>query len=243
MRRKIPHHGSGDSPPGTGARGPIPATFAVLHRPAPVSEFARFALVTFTSVLFIVDPVAVVPAYLVITQNETAGERRRTALRACVAMTVLLVVFAATGTLIFRAFGITLPAFRTAGGLILWFTAMEMLRGERTSQEGRIELQEGREKEDVAVTPLAIPLLAGPGAISTVVVLAGQAHEPAAVATLYAAIVVTGLLSYVTLRLGEPLLSRLGKTGIRVMTRIMGLLLAAVAVQFVLTGLKEGLGL
>jgi multiple antibiotic resistance protein len=208
-----------------------------------VSEFARFALVTFTSVLFIVDPVAVVPAYLVITQNETAEERRRTALRACVAVTVLLVVFAATGTLIFRAFGITLAAFRTAGGLILWFTAMEMLRGERTSQEGRIELQEGREKEDVALTPLAIPLLAGPGAISTVVVLAGQAHEPASAAAVYVSIVVTGLLSYVTLRLGEQLLSRLGKTGIRVMTRIMGLLLAAVAVQFVLTGLREGLGL
>ncbi|HLQ22869.1 MAG TPA: MarC family protein, partial [Gemmatimonadales bacterium] len=86
-------------------------------------------------------------------------------------------------------------------------------------------------------------LLAGPGAISTVVVLAGQAHEPAHVTSLYGAIVVTGLLSYVTLRLGEPLLSRLGKTGIRVMTRIMGLLLAAVAVQFVLTGIKEGLGL
>lgn len=208
-----------------------------------MSDFARFALVTFTSVLFIVDPVAAVPAYLVITQNETVVERRRTALRACVAMTVLLAVFAATGTLIFRAFGITLPAFRTAGGLILWFAAMDMLRGERPGQEGRIELQEGREKDDVALTPLAIPLLAGPGAISTIVVLAGQAHDPAHAATLYAAIVVTGLVSYVTLRIGEPLLSRLGKTGIRVITRIMGLLLAAVAVQFVLTGLKEGLGL
>ena len=208
-----------------------------------MSEFIRFALVTFTSILFIVDPVAVVPAYLVITQNETATARRRTALRACVAMTLLLAVFAATGTLIFRAFGITLPAFRTAGGLILWFAAMDMLRGERPSQEGRIELQEGQEKEDVALTPLAIPLLAGPGAISTIVVLAGQAHEPAHVVTLYAAIGVTGLLSYVTLRAGEPLLSRLGNTGIRVMTRIMGLLLAAVAVQFVFTGIKEGLGL
>jgi multiple antibiotic resistance protein len=206
-----------------------------------MSDLGRFALITFTSILFIVDPVAAVPAYLVITQDETPGGRRRTALRACVAMTVLLMVFAATGTLIFRAFGITLPAFRTAGGLILWFSAMEMLRGERPSREGRVEIQEAQEKEDVALVPLAIPLLAGPGAISTIVVLAGQAHKPPHVVTLYAAILVTGIVSYLTLRLGEPLLRRLGKTGIRVITRIMGLLLAAVAVQFVFTGVKEAL--
>jgi multiple antibiotic resistance protein len=208
--RKIPLPGPGDSP--RGWRAPHDAcNIRRLRRRGPVSELVRFALVTFTSILFIVDPVAAVPAYLVITQNETAAERRWTALRACVAMTLLLAVFAA----IFRAFGITLPAFRTAGGLILWFAAMDMLRGERPSQKGRIELQEGREKEDVALTPLAIPLLAGPGAISTIVVLAGQAHAPAHVATLYAAIGVTGLLSHVTLRAGEPVLSRLGNTGIR----------------------------
>ncbi len=239
--RKISPPGRAGSPRGW-RRPPDACNIRRLRRRGPVSEFVRFALVTFTSILFIVDPIAVVPAYLVITQNETAAARRRTALRACVAMTLLLAVFAATGTLVFRAFGITLPAFRTAGGLILWFAAMDMLRGERPSQEGRIELQEGREKDDVALTPLAIPLLAGPGAISTIVVLAGQAHEPAHVAMLYAAIGVTGLLSYLTLRAGEPLLSRLGNTGIRVMTRIMGLLLAAVAVQFVFTGVKEGLG-
>src|SRR6266498_1909052 len=89
-------------------------------RDRSVSDLARFALITFTSILFIVDPVAAVPTYLVITRDETPAGRRRTALRACLAMTVLLMVFAATGTAIFRAFGITLPAFRTAGGLILW---------------------------------------------------------------------------------------------------------------------------
>lgn len=208
-----------------------------------MDDYLRFTLVTFTSVLFIVDPIAAVPAYLVITQDETAAERRRTALRACVAMTILLIVFAATGTLIFRAFGITLPAFRAAGGLILWVAAMDMLRGERPTQESGVELQEGQAKEDVALTPLAIPLLAGPGAISTVVVLAGQAHGMARASAVYASIVVTGIITFLTLRVGEPLLSRLGKTGIRVVTRIMGLLLAALAVQFVLTGVKEGLGL
>jgi multiple antibiotic resistance protein len=208
-----------------------------------MDELTRFGLVTLTAVLFIVDPVAVVPTYLVITQDETAAERRRTALRACVAMTLLLLVFAATGTALFRAFGITLPAFRTAGGLILWFVAMDMLRGERRTQESREEVDEGQVKEDVALTPLAIPMLAGPGAISTVIVLATEARGAAHVVIVYAAIVLTGVVSYLTLRLGEPLLTKLGKTGIKVMTRVMGLLLAAVAVQFVLSGVKEAFGI
>jgi multiple antibiotic resistance protein len=199
----------------------------------------RFALVTFTSVLFIVDPVAAIPTYLVITQQETPAERRRTARRACLAMTVLLVVFAATGTMLFQAFGITLPAFRTAGGLILWFVAMDMLHGERRTQEGRDEVYEGQIKEDVALTPLAIPMLAGPGAISTAIVIAGQARGATQTVVVYASIVLTGFISYLSLRLGEPLLGRLGKTGIRVVTRIMGLILAAVAVQFVFSGVRE----
>src|SRR6476661_8245777 len=197
-----------------------------------MEELGRFAL-------FTVDPVAAIPTYLVITQQESPAERRRTARRACIAMTVLLVVFGATGTMLFRAFGITLAAFRTAGGLILWFVAMDMLHGERRTQEGRDEVYEGQIKEDVAITPLAIPMLAGPGAISTAIVLAGQAHGVAQTALVYCSIVVTGVLSYVSLRLGEPLLERLGKTGIRVVTRIMGLILAAVAVQFVFSGIHE----
>jgi multiple antibiotic resistance protein len=204
-----------------------------------MDDLGRFALVTFTSILFIVDPVAAIPTYLVITQQESPVERRRTARRACIAMTVLLVVFGATGTMLFQAFGITLPAFRTAGGLILWFVAMDMLHGERRTQEGRDEVYEGQIKEDVALTPLAIPMLAGPGAISTAIVIAGQARGPAQTVVVYASIVLTGFISYLSLRLGEPLLGRLGKTGIRVVTRIMGLILAAVAVQFVFSGVRE----
>jgi MarC family membrane protein len=204
-----------------------------------MDDLGRFALVTFTSVLFIVDPIAAIPTYLVITQEETRVERRRTARRACIAMTILLILFAATGTFLFRAFGITLAAFRTAGGLILWFVAMDMLRAERRTQEGREEVLEGQAKEDVALTPLAIPMLAGPGAISTVIVLSGQAHGPAQTLVVYGVIIATGILSFLALRLGEPLLTRLGRTGIRVVTRVMGLILAAVAVQFVFSGVKE----
>jgi multiple antibiotic resistance protein len=208
-----------------------------------VHTYLQFALVTFTSVLFIVDPIAVVPTYLVITQGETQAQRRHTATRACVAATVLLVTFAAAGRGIFGLFGITMPAFRIAGGLILWLVAMDMLHGNRSTQEGSAEITEGRAKDDVALTPLAMPMLAGPGAISTVMVLSGQAQTTPQTLAVYGSILLTSVVAWITLRVGEGLVVRMGQTGIRVLTRTMGLLLAAIAVQFVITGVREALSL
>lgn len=206
-----------------------------------MADFAQFVLITFTSILFIVDPIAALPSFLAVTQDETPEERRRTALRACVAMAVLLIVFGIGGRWIFRAFGITLPAFRIAGGLILWFVAADMLRARRSTQESGAELAEGQAKDDVALTPLAMPILAGPGAISTVMVLSGQAGSLARGAVVYASVALTAFIAYITLRLGDRLVAFLGATGIRVVTRIMGLLLAALATQFVITGIKEAM--
>ncbi|HEX6533086.1 MAG TPA: MarC family protein [Gemmatimonadaceae bacterium] len=206
-----------------------------------MNDLLQFSLITFTSVLFIVDPIAVVPTYLVITQDETPLQRQRTAARACIAAAILLIVFGIAGRLIFRLFGITLPAFRIAGGLILWLVAMDMLRGERRTQESTTEIVEGQEKEDVALTPLAMPMLAGPGAISTVIVLAGQARSVAEHVVVYASVVLTAFASWLALRIGERVVRALGQTGIRVVTRIMGLLLAAVAIQFVITGVRDAL--
>lgn len=158
------------------------------------------------------------------------------------AAAVLLITFAAAGRGIFSLFGITMPAFRIAGGLILWVVAMDMLHGTRSTQEGTAEITEGRAKEDVALTPLAMPMLAGPGAISTVMVLSGQARETPQLIAVYGSIVLTIAISWLTLRVGERLVLRMGQTGIRVMTRIMGLLLAAIAVQFVITGVREAMG-
>jgi multiple antibiotic resistance protein len=206
-----------------------------------MQSYLQFTLVTFTSVLFIVDPIAVVPTYLVITQGQNAAQRRETAWRACVAATVLLVTFAAVGRGIFDLFGITMPAFRIAGGLILWLVAMDMLHGNRSTQEGTAEITEATFKEDVALTPLAMPMLAGPGAISTAMVLAGQARTTPQTIAVYSSILVTAFIAWITLRVGERLVMRMGQTGIRVMTRIMGLLLAAIAVQFVITGIREAM--
>ncbi len=201
----------------------------------------QFALVTFTSVLFIVDPIALVPTYLVITQGETTAQRRVTARRACIAAVLLLVTFAAAGRAIFGLFGITMPAFRIAGGLILWLVAMDMLHGARSTQEGSAEITEATEKDDVAITPLAMPMLAGPGAISTVMVLSGQTRTTMQTVVVYSSIVLALAIAWATLRAAEWLVLRMGQTGIRVMSRLMGLLLAAIAVQFVITGVREAI--
>lgn len=201
----------------------------------------HFALLALTSVLFIVNPIAVIPTYLMITHKETSAQRAATARRACISAACILVAFALGGRQIFNLFGITIDAFRVAGGLILWVVAMDMLHGVRRTQESTAEITEGSAKQDVALTPLAMPMLAGPGAISTVMVLSGQADSMLNKLAVFGAILVTMAVAWVVLRLGERVVLRMGETGIRVMTRIMGLLLAAIAVQFVITGARNAL--
>lgn len=201
-----------------------------------MNDIGQFAFVTFTSILFLVDPIAVVPAYLAFTRGEDSERRKATARAACVAAAITLLIFASAGDLILKMFGVTLPAFRIAGGFILWLVAMDMLRAKRSTQEGTEELVEGQQKEDVGITPLGIPMLAGPGAMSTVMVLGAQANGPMSKLVVHASIIATMLISWIMLRLGDRVFARLGESGIRVATRVMGLLLAAVAVQFVLSG-------
>ena len=199
----------------------------------------QFAFITFTSILFLVDPIAVVPAYLAFVRTESPERRKATARSACVAAAITLLVFASAGDFILKMFGVTLPAFRIAGGFILWLVAMDMLRAQRTTQEGTEELMEGQQKEDVGITPLGIPMLAGPGAMSTVMVLGAQASDSMSKLIVHGSIILTMLISWILLRVGDRVFSKLGGSGIRVATRIMGLLLAAVAVQFVIGGAQQ----
>ena len=204
-----------------------------------MDNVVQFTLLKLTSILFIVNPISVIPTYLVITQKETAQQRARTARRACISAALILIAFALAGRQIFSLFGITIDAFRVAGGLILWVVAMDMLHGERRTQEGKQEITEGTSKEDVALAPLAMPMLAGPGAISTIMVLSSQAATMAEKIAVFVAITVTMGIAWIVLRLGDKVVLRMGETGIRVMTRIMGLLLAAIAMQFVISGARD----
>ncbi len=193
----------------------------------------------FTSVLFIVDPLTAVPTFLAMTQRDVPAVRRLMARRGAWTCAITLTAFALGGSVIFRLFGITLGAFKIAGGVLIGLTALDMVQARRSQQkETPIEKAEGIEKEDVGIMPLGVPMLAGPGAISTVMVLAGTSKSPVTTAGLYGAIALTALLSYVTLAGAMRVEQRLGQTGMRILTRLMGLVLSAIAVQFIVDGIK-----
>jgi multiple antibiotic resistance protein len=204
------------------------------------SSMFSFALTALASVLFVVDPLGALPAYLTMTKTDDAAKRRRTAWRAALTATLVLAVFAACGRPLFRVLGLTLPALQIAGGLILFLVALDMMRAQRPTREGPAEVSAGMTKEDVAITPLAVPLLAGPAAMSAVGTLISQAHGWMEEMVVYLSIAVTGGVIYLTLRMSELLFRLLGRTGIQVLERVLGLVLAGIAVQFVLNGLRVG---
>lgn len=204
-------------------------------------ETVSFILVTFSAIFFVVDPFAAVPLFLSITRGDDLAKRRAAALKAAIASTLTLLLFGAAGTLIFKLFGITLGAFRIAGGILLFLMAIDMLRAERSRVRVSPEEEvEGVEKEDVAIIPLGIPMLAGPGSIAMVVVLMAHARGSLLHTAIVAAcIVATGILTWLVLR-GALMLERtLKQTGLNILNRVMGLVLAAVAVQFVVLGIRD----
>jgi multiple antibiotic resistance protein len=197
-----------------------------------------FATTAFLSILFLVDPPGTVPAFIALTGRHSPPQRRRIAIVASLAASLILMGFAAFGNLVFKFLGLTLPAFQIAGGLILFLVALDMIRAERSTHDGQDDMLKETEVDDVAITPLAVPMLAGPAALSTVTVLMAQAKNYFEVTLVYAAIALTGLVCLVTLRLAEPIQRRLGTIGIQVLGRVLGLVLAGIGVQFVLNGLK-----
>jgi multiple antibiotic resistance protein len=200
----------------------------------------KFSLIAFTSIFFLVDPFAVIPAFLTMTADENHLSRRHVAWRAAFTCFLVLTSFALAGSLIFKAFGITLPAFKIAGGIILLLIGIDMLQARRSpSNEAPGEPQEAVEKEAVSVIPLGIPMLAGPGSISTVMVLMSESGRWWQTIPVFVAIAVTSLVSYAVLAGADRVRSYLGHTGIRIMMRFMGMLLMAVATQFILDGFTD----
>jgi multiple antibiotic resistance protein len=201
------------------------------------SDLLSFSLSTLTTLLLVVDAPAAVPLLLSVTRTDTAEHRRRTALRASVAAGLVLAAFAALGREILHLLGISLGAFRIAGGLLLFLLAVDMLRARRSRQRTSPEEEaEGVERSDASIFPLAIPMLAGPGATSTVMVLISRAASAWQVAIVFGAIALTTAITWVMLHSAELVERRLGRTGMNVIQRVMGLILAATAVQFVVEG-------
>ena len=206
------------------------------------SDSLAFALLAITSLLAIVNPLSAVPIYLAMTAEYDAARRRDTLQRAVITGVLVLIAFTAIGSWIMRFFGITTPAFRIAGGIIFLGIGVDMLQARRsrvkTTEEEEVEVV-GKGKDDIGIIPLGLPTLAGPGAITTVVTLNAQAGgSPLRLGSIYFAIVAVMGISWAVLAVAPMLLRRFGQTGLNVMTRIMGLLVMVVGVQFIIDGVR-----
>jgi multiple antibiotic resistance protein len=206
------------------------------------APLVRFSVLALSSIFFLVDPFAAIPSFLAITSGADAERRRRMARKGALTCFIVLTSFAVAGQLIFRLFGITLPAFEIAGGLILLLIGLDMLQAKRSpTQEAMGDAEEASQKEDAGIVPLGIPMLAGPGAISTVMVLVGQAPGPWhwEMGAILGSIGLTSLVSYWVLAGAGRVRRVMGETGIRVLVRVMGLLLVALAMQYFVNGLTD----
>ena len=198
-----------------------------------------FAMLSGASLIAILDPVAAAPTFLAMTTENTPRERILMAARACVVAAAVLILFAIAGKGIFRVFGITLPSFQIAGGLILLLVSLDSLRAKRSAvKETDEEREEGIAKEDISITPLAVPMLSGPGAITTVIVLDTKASGWVQRVVLIAMIVLVCALTYFVFRVAVTSAKRINHTVMNITTRLMGLLLAATGVEFILGALR-----
>ncbi|KEJ89598.1 MarC family protein [Sulfitobacter donghicola] len=199
-----------------------------------------YMVAAFVTMFVVIDPIAIAPIFLALTPDMTAQERSKIALRAVLVGGFLLVLFAFFGKAVLEFAGISMAAFRVAGGILLFLTAMDMLFERRTKRrEDSSETPEVMEQDDPSVFPLAIPLIAGPGAIASVILLVGQKPGGEGLISVIAITTVVLAIMYVMLRLSSLLERVLSKVAINVITRVLGMLLAALSVQFVLDGLAE----
>jgi multiple antibiotic resistance protein len=198
--------------------------------------YAEIAIALFV----IADPIAAVPIFITLTATNTDAERKRIASIAALTVAIVLVSSIFLGQPLLRVFGISVASFRVGGGILILLMAISMLNA-RVSRAHSTpeEVQEGTEKEDPAVVPLGIPLLAGPGAISTMIIYAHQANDIYDTLFLIVAGLFVAFTAWIALRLADPIRNLLGKTGINIISRLLGLVLAAVAVEFIAGGLAQ----
>jgi len=205
-----------------------------------LSDPINFIILSFWSLFVIVDPVGAIPTFLAMTARNKTRDRVRMARLASVVTFFVLVLFSFGGKWILSAFGVSMPAFEIAGGVILLKVALDMLQARQTAlKETPEEQAEGKDKDDVAITPLAVPMLAGPGAITAVVLLSAQTTNAQQHAIVAVNIFLVSLITFIILRFAAIRSSILSAITLKIITRLMGLLLAAIAVQFILNGVAS----
>jgi multiple antibiotic resistance protein len=203
--------------------------------------FADFATSALVTMLVTLDPPGLAPIFLSLTRGMSPGERRQVAIRACIIAFGIMAFFGVAGDVVLKALGVSLPAFRIAGGLLLFWIAFEMVferRTERKQQTAETAITQDHIR-NVAAFPLAIPLMAGPGALTATILLAGRAQGEPLLLTMLAAICGLVILCCLAVFLAAGAIARLlGVTGNIVLTRLLGVILAALAVQFVIDGVR-----
>jgi multiple antibiotic resistance protein len=203
-------------------------------------DFISFGLLAFSSVLIVINPLAATLIFFSLTSEMDSSRRQIIARDACRYALIILLVFAILGGIILQLFGITVDAFRIGGGILLFGIGMEMVYAKTSRTKlTATEKYESMDAEDITVTPLAIPMIAGPGAITTVIVLMNESVGIIVqMGVIVSSILLTMLLTYLMMVRSEAIVSRIGQREFRVINRLMGMLLIAIAVQFVINGLK-----
>lgn len=202
-----------------------------------MNELIAFGLLTFTSFFTLINPLGTMPIFMTMTAGLDSKNRTKTAKKASIVSFITIVLFAFSGDILFNFFGISVHSFRVVGGVIFFIMGMDMLQ----ARLGKVKIKESEVKEyvnDISVTPLAIPMICGPGAITNAIILMEDANSLSKKIVLIAIIAVVILLTYVILYSSSRIMKLMGETGINVMMRLMGLIVMVIAVEFFFSGLK-----
>lgn len=198
-----------------------------------------FTIAAFAAIFSIVNPLGAVPILVSLTEGYTPAEKKGVVMKAVLSAFSVLLTFALFGNYIFAFFGITIPSFRIAGGLLLISVGFSMMRGQppRTKSTPE-EREEAAEREEVGIVPLGVPMLAGPGSITTVMIVISDSQGALSITAVIASIAVTLLIAYILFIYGDRIFERIGRVGSRAFSRIMGLIITSIAVQFIIEGIK-----
>ena len=199
----------------------------------------QFLILCLSTLLTLINPLGIAPIFIVMTERFSKKEKVKIAKKGIATGTITLLVFTLLGSIIFNLYGITLEAFQIMGGILFFRSGLRMLEAQvGRSRSTDTEIEEFKESDEIAISPIGIPLIAGPGAITGVMLLSGKAPSTISLGTLLLAVLITRIIFYFILRAGDQVGKKIGVTGMRVIQRIMGLILMVIAVQFVINGVE-----
>tara|TARA_B100002052_G_scaffold299190_1_gene336269 strand:+ start:6798 stop:7436 length:639 start_codon:yes stop_codon:yes gene_type:complete len=202
----------------------------------------EFFILCFSSLFALINPIGIVPIYLSITQDYNKRERDKIAIKAILFSFLVLLLFALIGDFIFSFYNITIHGFRIAGGILLLKISFDMIESKRSrSRTTPSEELEAEEKNDIAYTPLSIPLIAGPGSIASIMILSSEAKNTIDKLTLFATLIIVLIMTFFIFKVSKNLSKNFGKLGLRILQRIMGLILMVISIEFILKGIKNSI--